>query len=144
LIGRFFFRFHVSDDLTIGELSEIMKFKINAKLPSVSFDFEGETGRNYLVKYRLTNERGAAKVGTIRLPASSGGRSTIFLPVEEVAGSPGNHTFKVLSLVSDDMSHVLELADGSRNYPEIANVHRGGAYDFPSKLKGQLTMVAPK
>lgn len=32
LIGRFFFRFHVSDDLTIGELSEIMKFKINAKL----------------------------------------------------------------------------------------------------------------
>jgi hypothetical protein len=34
LIGRFFFRFHVSDDLTIGELSEIMKFKINAKLQS--------------------------------------------------------------------------------------------------------------
>jgi hypothetical protein len=32
LIGRFFFRFHVSDDLSIGELSEIMKFKINAKI----------------------------------------------------------------------------------------------------------------
>ena len=36
LIGRFFFRFHVSDDLTIGELSEIMKFKINAKLQAVN------------------------------------------------------------------------------------------------------------
>ena len=32
LIGRFFFRFHVSDDLSIGELAEIMKFKINAKI----------------------------------------------------------------------------------------------------------------
>jgi len=31
-IGRFFFRFHVSDDITIGELSEIMKFKINGKI----------------------------------------------------------------------------------------------------------------
>ncbi len=35
LIGRFYFRFHVSDDLTIGELSEIMKFKINAKLQNI-------------------------------------------------------------------------------------------------------------
>lgn len=34
MIGRFFFRFHVSEDLTIGELSEIMKFKVNAKIPS--------------------------------------------------------------------------------------------------------------
>lgn len=32
LIGRFFFRFHCSDDLSIGELAEIMKFKINAKI----------------------------------------------------------------------------------------------------------------
>jgi len=32
MIGRFFFRFHVSDDLSIGELAEIMKFKINAKI----------------------------------------------------------------------------------------------------------------
>jgi len=31
-VGRFFFRFHVSDDLTVGELAEIMKFKINAKI----------------------------------------------------------------------------------------------------------------
>ena len=31
-MGRFFFRFHVSDDLTVGELAEIMKFKINAKI----------------------------------------------------------------------------------------------------------------
>ena len=36
LIGKFFFRFHVSDDLTIGELSEIMKFKINAKINNLS------------------------------------------------------------------------------------------------------------
>lgn len=36
LIGKFFFRFHVSDDLTIGELSEIMKFKINAKILNIS------------------------------------------------------------------------------------------------------------
>ena len=32
LIGKFFFRFHVSDDLNIGELVEIMKFKVNAKI----------------------------------------------------------------------------------------------------------------
>ena len=36
LIGRFFFRFHVSDDLSIGELAEIMKFKINAKIFNTS------------------------------------------------------------------------------------------------------------
>ncbi len=36
LIGRFFFRFHVSDDLSIGELAEIMKFKINAKIVNPS------------------------------------------------------------------------------------------------------------
>ena len=37
IIGKFFFRFHVSDDLNIGELCEIMKFKINAKIlePSI-------------------------------------------------------------------------------------------------------------
>lgn len=37
LVGKFFFRFHVSDDLQVGELCEIMKFKINAKIldPSV-------------------------------------------------------------------------------------------------------------
>ena len=32
LVGRFFFRFHVSDDINIGELQEIMKFKINVKI----------------------------------------------------------------------------------------------------------------
>ncbi|CDW87988.1 UNKNOWN [Stylonychia lemnae] len=32
IIGKFFYRFHVSDDLTIGELSEIIKFKINSKI----------------------------------------------------------------------------------------------------------------
>ena len=32
LVGRFFFRFHVSDDISIGELQEIMKFKINVKI----------------------------------------------------------------------------------------------------------------
>ena len=32
VIGKFFYRFHVSDDLTIGELSEIIKFKINTKI----------------------------------------------------------------------------------------------------------------
>lgn len=32
IIGKFFFRFHVSDDLNVGELCEIMKFKINAKI----------------------------------------------------------------------------------------------------------------
>ena len=31
-VGRFFFRFHVSDDINIGELMEIMKFKINVKI----------------------------------------------------------------------------------------------------------------
>ena len=31
-VGRFFFRFHVSDDINIGELQEIMKFKINVKI----------------------------------------------------------------------------------------------------------------
>ena len=36
LIGKFYFRFHVSDDLTIGELSEIMKFKINAKINNIA------------------------------------------------------------------------------------------------------------
>ena len=36
LIGKFYFRFHVSDDLTIGELSEIMKFKINAKIHNMA------------------------------------------------------------------------------------------------------------
>ena len=32
MIGRFFYRFHVSDDLTVGELAEIMKFKVNTKI----------------------------------------------------------------------------------------------------------------
>eukprot|EP00347_Sterkiella_histriomuscorum_P020340 403338183 len=32
IIGKFFYRFHVSDDLTVGELAEIIKFKINAKI----------------------------------------------------------------------------------------------------------------
>ena len=32
VIGKFFYRFHVSDDLTIAELAEIMKFKINTKI----------------------------------------------------------------------------------------------------------------
>ena len=32
IIGKFFFRFHVSDDICIGELSEIIKFKINVKI----------------------------------------------------------------------------------------------------------------
>lgn len=32
LLGKFFFRFHVSDDITIGELCEIIKFKINVKI----------------------------------------------------------------------------------------------------------------
>ena len=32
IIGKFFYRFHVSDDLTVGELSEIIKFKINTKI----------------------------------------------------------------------------------------------------------------
>jgi hypothetical protein len=32
MVGKFFYRFHVSDDLSIGELQEIIKFKINAKI----------------------------------------------------------------------------------------------------------------
>ena len=32
IIGKWFFRFHVSDDISIAELSEIMKFKINVKI----------------------------------------------------------------------------------------------------------------
>ena len=32
LIGKFFFRFHVSDDISIGELCEIIKFKNNVKI----------------------------------------------------------------------------------------------------------------
>ena len=32
LLGKFFFRFHISDDITIGELCEIIKFKINVKI----------------------------------------------------------------------------------------------------------------
>jgi hypothetical protein len=31
IIGKFFYRFHVSDDLTVGELSEILKFKITLR-----------------------------------------------------------------------------------------------------------------
>jgi len=32
MLGKFFFRFHISDDIMIGELSEIIKFKINVKI----------------------------------------------------------------------------------------------------------------
>jgi len=32
LLGKFFFRFHISDDITIGELCEIIKFKMNVKI----------------------------------------------------------------------------------------------------------------
>ena len=32
MIGKFFYRFHVSEDLTVGELADIMKFKINTKI----------------------------------------------------------------------------------------------------------------
>lgn len=32
IVGKFFYRFHISDDLTIGELSEIIKFKINSRV----------------------------------------------------------------------------------------------------------------
>jgi hypothetical protein len=32
VIGKFFYRFHVSEDLQIGELAEIMKFKLNTKI----------------------------------------------------------------------------------------------------------------
>lgn len=31
-IGTFFYRFHVSEDISVGELSEILKFKINSKI----------------------------------------------------------------------------------------------------------------
>jgi len=31
-VGKFFYRFHVSEDLLVSELSEIMKFKINSKI----------------------------------------------------------------------------------------------------------------
>ena len=31
-MGKFFYRFHVSEDLLVSELSEIMKFKINSKI----------------------------------------------------------------------------------------------------------------
>jgi len=34
LIGNFFYRFHVSDDVCMGELAEILKFKINSKIPN--------------------------------------------------------------------------------------------------------------
>ena len=30
--GKFFYRFHVSEDLLISELADIMKFKINTKI----------------------------------------------------------------------------------------------------------------
>ena len=32
IVGKFFYRFHVSEDLLISELAEIMKFKINSKI----------------------------------------------------------------------------------------------------------------
>ena len=32
ILGKFFYRFHVSEDLLMSELSEIMKFKINSKI----------------------------------------------------------------------------------------------------------------
>jgi hypothetical protein len=32
IVGKFFYRFHVSEDLLMSELSEIMKFKINSKI----------------------------------------------------------------------------------------------------------------
>ena len=32
ILGKFFFRFHISDDISMGELSEIIKFKINVKI----------------------------------------------------------------------------------------------------------------
>ena len=31
-VGKFFYRFHVSEDLLVSELAEIMKFKINSKI----------------------------------------------------------------------------------------------------------------
>ena len=46
ILGRFFYRFHVSDDLTIGEVAEIMKFKLNTKIRSIgtSNDEEDKLG----------------------------------------------------------------------------------------------------
>lgn len=32
MVGKIFWRFHVSDDLSIGELAEIIKFKVNTKI----------------------------------------------------------------------------------------------------------------
>jgi hypothetical protein len=32
VIGKFFYRFHVSEDLQVSELAEIMKYKINTKI----------------------------------------------------------------------------------------------------------------
>ncbi len=32
VVGKFFYRFHVSEDLLISELAEIIKFKINSKI----------------------------------------------------------------------------------------------------------------
>ncbi len=32
ILGKFFYRFHISEDLLISELAEIMKFKINSKI----------------------------------------------------------------------------------------------------------------
>ncbi len=32
ILGKFFYRFHVSEDLLMSELAEIMKFKINSKI----------------------------------------------------------------------------------------------------------------
>jgi Autophagy protein Atg8 ubiquitin like len=32
VIGKFFYRFHVSEDLAVSELAEIIKFKINSKI----------------------------------------------------------------------------------------------------------------
>lgn len=32
IVGKFFYRFHISEDLQVSELAEIMKFKINTKI----------------------------------------------------------------------------------------------------------------
>ena len=32
IIGKFFYRFHVSEDMSISELAEIIKFKLNTKI----------------------------------------------------------------------------------------------------------------
>ena len=32
IIGKFFYRFHVSEDMSIAELAEIIKFKLNTKI----------------------------------------------------------------------------------------------------------------